>query len=176
MNITKRRVVLALVNQKDENSPIGDGKPCALLGIHNMYLPRYATQSPTDIIDGINRVELINHCDVCRIIVRRSTDNNEETQALKILLMYLFKERVEKLGKKCFVEEKRILQYRLGGRKFLNHHKLLDWICDSVENFERKTATAGNRKSVQRIMAITAACAPLTDSEKGSRKNTMKGI
>lgn len=168
--------MLALVNQKDENSPIGAGKPYALLGVKNLFLPRHATQSPTDIVDGINGLEIVDYCDVCRIIIRRSKDNNDETQALKTLLLYLLKEKVEGAGKQCFVEEKRVLQYRFGNRKFLNHKKLLEWIKENVENFSPKMATVANRKSVQIIMAITAACASLTESEKGARKNTMKGI
>lgn len=165
------------MNHKDENSPIGDpNKQYSLLAINNLYLPRHVVESTTDVIDGINNIELIKYCDVCRVIVRRSGDNNEETQVLKTLLLYLFKEKAEKEGKQCFVEEKRVLQYRFGNRKFLNHHKLLEWIVGNVENFSPKIATTRNRKSVQKIMAIIAACASLTESEKGERKNTMKGI
>lgn len=177
MNITKRRIVLALVNQKDENSPIGDPtKSCALLAIKNLYLPKHAAQSTTDIIDSINGLDIIQYCEACRVIIRRSKDNTDETQLLKTLLLQLIKEKVEKEKKQFFIEEKRVLQYRFGDRKFLNHHKLLNWIKDNVENFSPKIATMGNRKSVQIIMAIVAACAPLTESEKGARKNTMKGI
>jgi len=158
IGISKKRVTLALVKHRDIIGINNKTKNFELLKLQYLYIPKNTFEKISTIFYKFDNLDIIKHCDMCRIMHHRDVQTSGETLAVKEMLYLLLVEQLRKMKKKFYAEKARVVQYRFGNKKFWGYKKLEPWLLQNVEGLTREMLMGRNGVLAQTVLTISTAC------------------